>query len=79
MEIIETFKKEIDILGFKCYFSQDCLYLMGGKRLILCTEEEMVFALKKNKFQVLGSNLVIEQLSKEQICIRGKIKSINIL
>lgn len=79
MEILANFKNDVDALGFMCYFSQDNLYLMGGKRLNLCTSEEIVVLLRKNKFQVLGANLVMEQLSKGQICIKGKIQSINIL
>ncbi len=79
MEVLEYFKKDISALAFKCYFTKSYLYLMGGKGLNLCTNDEIVVLLKKNKFQVLGTNLVMEELSKGEIRISGNIKSINIL
>ena len=79
MEILEYFKKDIDSLGFKCYFTKSYLYLMGGKALNLCTSDEIVVLLKKYKFQVIGENLTMDELSKGEIRISGRIKSINIL
>ena len=79
MEILEYFKKDINSLGFKCYFTKSYLYLMGGKSLNLCTTTEIVVLLKKNKFQVLGENLTMDELSKGEIRISGNIKGINIL
>lgn len=79
MEVLEYFKKDISTLGFKCYFTKSYLYLMGGKGLNLCTSDEIVVLLKRNRFQVLGTNLVMEELSKGEIRISGNIKGINIL
>ena len=79
MEVLEYFKKDISALAFTCYFTKSYLHLMGGKGLNLCTNDEIVVLLKKNKFQVLGTNLVMEELSKGEIRISGNIKSINIL
>jgi len=79
MEVLEYFKKDISALCFKCYFTKSFLYLMGGKGLTLCTSDEIVVLLKRNKFQVLGTNLVMEELSKGEIRISGNIKGINIL
>ena len=79
MEVIEYFKKELDDLSFKCYFSKSFLYLMGGRGLVICTSTEIVVRLKKGKFQILGENLVMKELSKNEIRISGEIKSINIL
>ena len=79
MEVVEYFKKDIFELEYECYFTKSYLYLMGGKKLLLCTSDEIVILLKRNKFQIIGTNLAIEELAKREIRISGNIKCINIL
>lgn len=79
MEYLDFFKTEIDELSFKCYFSKSNLYLMGTRGLYSCSQDKIILNLKKKKFSIDGENLEIEELSKNEIKVKGQIHSLSII
>ena len=79
MEYLDFLKDDLETLGFKCYFSKSYLYLMGTRGLNLCTDSQIVLYLKRKKFSIIGQNLEIEELSKNEIRVKGNIQSLSII
>lgn len=79
MEYLEFFRGDLDELSFKCYFSKSNLYLMGIRGLSFCSSENVVANLKRKKFSIVGKNLQIEELSKNEIRVKGEIFSLTII
>ncbi len=79
MEYLDFFKDSIDELEFKCYFCKSYVYLMGIKGLNHCSNDEIIVYLKKKKFLISGEQLQIEELSKNEIRVKGKILSLSII
>jgi len=79
MEYLEIFKNDLEELSFKCYFSKYNLYLMGTRGLNFCSTEKIIVNLKRKKFFIEGKNLEIEELSKNEIKVKGEIVSLSII
>ena len=79
MEYLEKFKNQFDEMDFKCFLTKSEVYLMGTKGLNLCTENEIIVLLKKKKLSIKGQNLEIDELFKNEIKVKGKIRSLDLI
>ena len=79
MEYLEFLKRDLQELEYKCYFCKGYLYLMGSRGLTHCTSEEIIVYLKKKKLAIQGQNLEIEELSKNEIRVKGNILTLSIV
>lgn len=79
MEYLDFLNEDLETLGFKCYFSNSYLYLMGTRGLNQCSSTQIVLYLRKKKFSIVGHDLEIEELSKNEIRVKGGIESLSII
>ena len=57
-------------------YSNKYVVIDGIKELLLSSETEIIVKIKKGELSVKGNNLLIKELSKDQIFISGEIISI---
>lgn len=55
------------------------LYLEGHSGIILLSDKEMVFALKKKKIDIKGENLSIKYFDYSTVILQGEIIQIQVL
>lgn len=59
--------------------SGNFLYIEGHKGILKLSQENMTFKTKKGVLVVLGSNLVLKELTNTTVAITGKITSFEVV
>ncbi len=77
-EVVDNLNLELSN-NYKYYnFGGKVVYIENFVRILTFNKEEIILKLKKGMFKVLGINLIIEELNKNSLLIKGEIKGVEV-
>lgn len=78
-DINVTTNKAVKKNSFKYVnFNSEIFYIQNFKDLISFSEDEIIIKLYNGELSVVGENLMIVELSKKYICLKGKIVKVEV-